>query len=790
MKKTKGLWRTLLFVFLITALCGNFALPVGSVSVNAAPQLAPSTTIIISQIYGGGGNSGAPYTNDFIELFNLGTSPVSLSGWSVQYAGATSTSWAITNLTGSLAPGQYYLVQLSGGTGCSGNPCGMALPAAQATGTMNMAANAGKVALMNTTIALTGSGCPFAANVVDFIGYGTGGSGADCFEGSGSAPTLSNTTSALRSGNSCTDTDNNVNDFTATTPAPRNSSSTLALCMDPLTVTAVANLTGTASAENLTATASAVNATNTSIALTGTATSTPTNTSTPTSTQSSGSATNVVISEFRTRGPDGANDEFIELYNPTANAINISGWKISASSSTGATKTTKATIPSSTLLQSGQYYLVVNNNSSGGYSIASVTGNLSYTSSIADDGGIALLKSDGTTIVDQVGMSSTTAYKEGSPLAKLSTDADQSYERKLGGASDSCQDTNNNANDFFTTPSDPHNYSTPLSRCGTRLTLRSSSTTITSDTPYTSAINAKVTIHVKVTGGTPIPTGKVVVTVTGTTLTCTANLNASGIGGCDIKFTTLGTKTIVAVYLGDSVHAGSMYTTTHYVSTSTTSYYTPTPAPPPPPQLVAINEFVPRPGHDWNHDGVVNVGDEYIELLNHGTVDVNLSGYSLDDEVNVGSNPYRLPAKVLRPGERVVFYGSETGLLLGDGGDGVRLLKPNGQLMDAYNYTVARYPDESYCRLPDNGGADDWNQYCFPTPGLQNSLSGDFVPSSNGIGGEPSCPISDTLPDAFVQAECDPFGNNIWRPEFWDKTGWYDEKNLPLIDGKWPVFAD
>ena len=47
---------------------------------------ALSADIVISQVYGGGGNSGATYTHDFIELFNRGTAPVSLSGWSVQYS--------------------------------------------------------------------------------------------------------------------------------------------------------------------------------------------------------------------------------------------------------------------------------------------------------------------------------------------------------------------------------------------------------------------------------------------------------------------------------------------------------------------------------------------------------------------------------------------------------------------------------------------------------------------------------------------------------------------------------
>jgi len=219
---------------------------------------------------------------------------------------------------------------------------------------------------------------------------------------------------------------------------------------------------------------------------------------------------------------------------------------------------------------------------------------------------------------------------------------------------------------------------------------------------------------------------------------------------------------------------------------------TPIPAPlPPPPPLLGINEFVPRPGSDWNNDGVVNTGDEYIELLNHGVVPVTLSGYRLDDEANVGSNPYTLPNITLQPGERIVFYGSQTGLLLSDGGDGVRLIKSNGQLADAYNYSVVEFPDQSFCRLPDNGGLDDWNENCYPTPGLRNSLSGSILRPPTLVDNDQTlCPIADTLPQEFVLAECTPFGNNIWSRRYWDRFGWFGEKSLPFVNGKWQVFAE
>jgi len=207
--------------------------------------------------------------------------------------------------------------------------------------------------------------------------------------------------------------------------------------------------------------------------------------------------------------------------------------------------------------------------------------------------------------------------------------------------------------------------------------------------------------------------------------------------------------------------------------------------------LIAINEFVPRPGSDWNNDGVVNTNDEYIELLNHGVVDVNLSGYRLDDEANIGSNPFTLPSITLKPGERYVIYGSQSGLLLSDGGDGVRLLKPNGQLADAYNYFTVEFPDQAFCRLPDNGGADDWNENCFPTPGLKNSLSGSILRPPTLVDEDQTlCPIADTLPEGFILAECTPFGNNIWSRYYWDKFGWYGDMSLPNVNGKWEVYAD
>ncbi len=193
---------------------------------------AISADLVISQVYGGGGNSGAPYTNDFVEIFNRGPTTVSLNGLSIQYASATGTgnfgSNPIVLLSGSLEPGQYYLVQLAGGT--TGSP----LPTPDASGAINASASAGKFALVNSTngLACNGGSTPCSpaqqALIIDLVGYGN----ANFFEGA-PAPTLSNTTAAFRNGNGCIDTDNNASDFSAGSPNPRNTNSPKSPCSTP-----------------------------------------------------------------------------------------------------------------------------------------------------------------------------------------------------------------------------------------------------------------------------------------------------------------------------------------------------------------------------------------------------------------------------------------------------------------------------------------------------------------------------------------------------------------------------
>jgi len=186
---------------------------------------AAAGTVVVSQVFAGGGNSGAPYANDFVELLNRSSSAVDVTGWTVQYAPATSTSWQATTLSGSIQPGHYYLVQLA-----SSASVGASLPAPDATGTTNLANTGGKVALVRDGTALTcgatAGSCAADTSVADLVGYG----GASDYEGSAPASALSATTALVRDANGCSDSGANDADFATAAPSPRNTSSAAASC--------------------------------------------------------------------------------------------------------------------------------------------------------------------------------------------------------------------------------------------------------------------------------------------------------------------------------------------------------------------------------------------------------------------------------------------------------------------------------------------------------------------------------------------------------------------------------
>ncbi|HWJ85948.1 MAG TPA: lamin tail domain-containing protein, partial [Cellulomonas sp.] len=207
----------------------------------ASAAVSPDAPVIINEVYGGGGNSGANYKSDFVELYNPGAAPVSLASWSVQYASAAGTTWATTPLTGSIPAHGYYLVAEALGAGGTTD-----LPTPDATGSIAMSATNGKVALVSASTALAcASACASAPTVVDFVGFGTANDKA----GTAAAPMPSNSLSLSRDAQHSNTADNGA-DFTTGSPTPENSGSTPTDPGTPSTKT-IAEIQGTDSASPL-----------------------------------------------------------------------------------------------------------------------------------------------------------------------------------------------------------------------------------------------------------------------------------------------------------------------------------------------------------------------------------------------------------------------------------------------------------------------------------------------------------------------------------------------------------
>ncbi|HLO94054.1 MAG TPA: lamin tail domain-containing protein, partial [Burkholderiaceae bacterium] len=186
----------------------------------AAPAvLASPSGVVISQIYGAGGNTGASYKNDYIEIFNAGATAVSIGGWSVQYASSGGSSWQVTGIPAGtqLLAGQYLLIRQQAGAG------GTVDVAGDVNGNIPMSASAGKVALVRSTTVLSGTN---PAGVEDIVSFG---SAATPTEGS-PTPNLSVSNAAFRAAEGCTDTNNNSADFSLAAPLPRNSASPFKAC--------------------------------------------------------------------------------------------------------------------------------------------------------------------------------------------------------------------------------------------------------------------------------------------------------------------------------------------------------------------------------------------------------------------------------------------------------------------------------------------------------------------------------------------------------------------------------
>ena len=204
------------------SLAGGAAIAValGATPLLALPSQAavsPSAAVIIDEVYGGGGNSGATLKNDFVTLHNTTDQPVTVDGWTLRYAAASSgftPGSQSAPLTGEIPAKGSYLVQLAPGAGGT-----LDLPTPDAQADIPAGAANGTFALVSSTDPLdcAPTACATDPAVVDLVGYGT----AATFAGSAPAPVLSATTSASRT--DFANTADNAADFVAGAPTPVNS---------------------------------------------------------------------------------------------------------------------------------------------------------------------------------------------------------------------------------------------------------------------------------------------------------------------------------------------------------------------------------------------------------------------------------------------------------------------------------------------------------------------------------------------------------------------------------------
>jgi hypothetical protein len=130
---------------------------------------------------------------------------------------------------------------------------------------------------------------------------------------------------------------------------------------------------------------------------------------------------------------------------------------------------------------------------------------------------------------------------------------------------------------------------------------------------------------------------------------------------------------------------------------------------------VRLNELLAVPADvDWNGDGSIDTGDEWIELANPTQKAVDISGWYLDTGPNSRAYQIRRGTR-LAAGGFLVLHRSRSGLALGDEGGRVRLLNPRRQVIETIEFP-ALATGASYSRRDVRTWTDEWP----PTPGKVN----------------------------------------------------------------------
>ena len=375
-------------------------------------------------------------------------------------------------------------------------------------------------------------------------------------------------------------------------------------------------------------------------------------------------STTVVISEARFRGSAGASDELVELYNLSNAPVDISNYVLRGSNASGTTGA-RGIVPANTTLNPGRHFLFVGSAYNDG-----VAGDATM-SGTTDDGGVALFLPDGTTVVDAVGFSAGSAYKEGTALTAPNVgtagNVDRSYERKAGGGQGSKVDTDDNSSDFqLITPSTPQNLASPATPSNGNPT---NPTGVGLANPSNVDQGGTTLLTVAVTPGTSDGT-----TPNSTGITVTGDL--SGIGGSATQQffddgtngdVTAGDNTFsynatVAATTAPGSQALPITITDAQSRTNTASISLTVNQVFPASTTVVISEFRSR--------GAAGTADEFVELYNLSSAPVDISGYTLQYSSSGGSTPgvrATVPANVTLPAGQHYLLTANAGPLTAQG---------------------------------------------------------------------------------------------------------------------------
>ncbi len=483
-------------------------------AVAAAPSV--SAQVVISQVYGGGGNSGAVYTHDFVELFNAGSAPADLTGLTLRYASSTGNfPNSGTNYfelpADTLPPGGYYLVQMAAGSNM-GLP---GLPTPDAEGAATMGGTNGKIVLAETGDLACGitTGTPLPCSptqlemIVDLVGFGS----ATMYEGSAPTAVLSNSTGAMRKENGCQDSDDNGADFDVVTPVARNAASPASPCGSP----------------------------------------------------------KLVISQvYGGGGNSGAvyTHDFVELFNAGSAPADLTGLTLRYASSTGNfpnSGTNYFELPADTLPPGGYYLVQMAAGSNMGLpglptpdaEGAATMGGTNGKIVLAETGDLACGITTGTPlpcsptqlemIVDLVGFGSATMYEGSAPTAVLSNSTGAM--RKENG----CQDSDDNGADFDVVTPVARNSAAPANVCGgggsTDLVLSIAGASVVEGDSGTTHLEFDVTLS------GPAPAGGVAFVASTTDGTATSPDDFTALSGAPLSIAEGETTTTVTVQVnGDT----------------------------------------------------------------------------------------------------------------------------------------------------------------------------------------------------------------------------------------------